>query len=590
MNKQPLLICVICFALGIIFQDFNQFNIRWVGAWLLLGIFLLILGFIKKLFFDQVKSLFLAFFFFSSGMFFHFLNSPQKENFNFPKNKTQYIVFQLNKKLNSNEKNKRYEVKIFHEGKAFSAVMAIPKDQKELDFLHFYTTKAYINPTEKPQHDFLFDYQKYLARQDIHYQTYTSNELLTIPKEKINFSDQIKQHRLNLLNKIDSSSVLKPKNKAFLKGIILADRTEINKETIDSFSQTGLIHILAISGSHMAVIFMLISSLLKAFFSAKYRYFPIFLSLFAIWGFAIFINFGNSVLRSCIMISVYYMMFFLQRKPNLPHAMALAGMMILFLDTHQLFNIGFQLSFLAVLGIYWLNRPIVNIFGKVKNKILKFFVNSFALSTSAQVSVAPLTLYYFHHISIFSVFINVASILFAQMLIVFSFIICVLFSFNIAFDWILTIYDFCSSQFLNFVKLFAQWDFSYMNHISMEIPEVITLLILVYFTKKIIINPNVKNALNFSYLTLLFVFIRIFTNIYFWQKDEVLSHQFFQHSLVSVKQGDKTTFYISDKTDIIKIQQYIITPYSISRRIKDIEIITQKTNKRIINNKEYEIK
>ena len=440
MNKQPLLICAISFGLGIFFQDKFDFPFGGAVAILALGIVGFLAGFfIRNFFFDRLKSAFLVFLFFGIGIFLHFLNSNSAQNFDFEKNKTTKIVFQLNKKLNSNERNKRYEIEILNFEKPFSAVISIPKEQKELDFLHFYLAEAYLNPTQKPQYDFQFDYQKYLARQNIHYQGFIPNEISFKKKESVSFADKIKQKRLDLLFRIDNSS-LQPQNKAILKGIILADRTEIDQEIINHFSKTGLIHILAISGSHMAIIFLMILFVLNPIFSVKYRNIPIYISLAAIWGFAIFIDYGNSVVRSCIMITVYYIMIFLQRKPNLLHSLALAGMMILSIDTQQLFDVGFQLSFLAVFGIFWLYKPITNHYKPLKNRAIRFILNTFSLSLAAQLTTLPLILFYFHQFSIMSVFINVVSIMVSQGFIIFSFIVSILFGIEFTPDWLLEIY------------------------------------------------------------------------------------------------------------------------------------------------------
>ena len=90
-------------------------------------------------------------------------------------------------------------------------------------------------------------------------------------------------------------------------------------------------------------------------------------------GFAVFIDYGSSVVRSCLMLTFYYVMILLQRKPDLLHSMALSGLIILIADTQQLFDIGFQLSFLAVFGIYWLNRPVLNCLPKARNSVHDFF-------------------------------------------------------------------------------------------------------------------------------------------------------------------------------------------------------------------------
>ena len=591
MNKQPLLICAISFGLGIFFQDKFDFPFWGTAATLVLGIVGFLAGFfIRNFFFDRLKSAFLVFLFFSIGIFLHFLNTNSTQNFDFEKNKTTKIVFQLSKKLNSNERNKRYEVEILNFEKPFSAVISIPKEQKGLDFLHFYSAEAYLNPTQKPQYDFQFDYQKYLARQNIHYQGFIPNEISFKKKESINFADKIKQKRLNLLFRIDNSS-LQPQNKAILKGIILADRTEIDQEIINHFSKTGLIHILAISGSHMAIIFLMILFVLNPIFSVKYRNIPIYISLAAIWGFAIFIDYGNSVVRSCIMITVYYIMIFLQRKPNLLHSLALAGMMILSIDTQQLFDVGFQLSFLAVFGIFWLYKPITNHYKPLKNRAIRFILNTFSLSLAAQLTTLPLILFYFHQFSIMSVFINVVSIMVSQGFIIFSFIVSILFGIEFTPDWLLEIYDWCASFFLNMVAFFSKTDFSFVENVSIEIPELIILFVLVYLLRSVFEKPNVKTFTRFSFFTLLFIFTRILTNFYFWKKEEILLHSFFKQNIVSVKQGDKAVFIMSNEANTEKTNNFIINSYITSRRVKNIEIKKVEPMTRLkINQVVYEIK
>ncbi len=591
MNKQPLLICAISFGLGIFFQDKFDFPFWGTAATLVLGIVGFLAGFfIRNFFFDRLKSAFLVFLFLGIGIFLHFLSSNSIQNFDFEKNKTTEIVFQLNKKLNSNERNKRYEVEILNFKKPFSAVISIPKEQKELDFLHFYSAEAYLNPTQKPQYDFQFDYQKYLARQNIHYQGFIPNEISFKKKESVSFADKIKQKRLDLLFRIDNSS-LQPQNKAILKGIILADRTEIDQEIINHFSKTGLIHILAISGSHMAIIFLMILFVLNPIFSVKYRNIPIYISLAAIWGFAIFIDYGNSVVRSCIMITVYYIMIFLQRKPNLLHSLALAGMMILSIDTQQLFDVGFQLSFLAVFGIFWLYKPITNHYKPLKNRAIRFILNTFSLSLAAQLTTLPLILFYFHQFSIMSVFINVVSIMVSQGFIIFSFIVSILFGIEFTPDWLLEIYDWCASFFLNMVAFFSKTDFSFVENVSIEIPELIILFVLVYLLRSVFEKPNVKTFTHFSFFILLFIFTRILTNFYFWKKEEILLHSFFKQNIISVKQGDKAVFIMSDEADTEKINNFIIKSYITSRRVKNIEIKKVEPMTRLkINQTIYEIK
>lgn len=591
MTKQPLLFCTLFFILGILVQDFFQWNGWIVGSGLGLSIIILGLGLIKNIFFDQLKSIFLLLFFAILGVFCHFLNF-QKNDFspNITENKTQNIVFQLTKKLNSNEKNKRYEIEILNFEKPFSAVISIPKEQEELDFQHYYSASAYLNPTQKPLHDYQFDYQKYLARQNIFYQGYIPYSIYKTPRNEIGFQSQIKQWRLDLLQKVEKSS-LKPNNQALLKGIILADRTEIDQETIHNFSQTGLIHILAISGTHIGIIFLSILFLLKPIFSVRLRHYPIYISLCCIWIFAIFIGLGTSVFRACLMISIYYLMMILQHKPDTLHAIGLSALIILIIDTQQVFNIGFQLSFLAVLGIFGFYRPFSQLFGSPKNLFSKWLINTFSLTLSAQIGVLPLIIFYFHQFSPMAILFNIPAIFVAQIFIIFSFLICILLGFNLDFNFILMIYDKFATLFLQMVDFFAKIDFSFVENIAFSPLEMVLFFGVLCCLRRILMDSSSKNIHHFLCSIFVFIGVKMLINFYYWQKEEILEHQFSKQNIISIKQGERCSFLISDNTDIQKIKNNIINPYITHRRIEHIEIQKLPENSEIIiNGKNYSIK
>ena len=577
MNRQPLLILLVCYGMGIGVQDYLLLEEHLVYLFLLVSTLFVGILILKR--FEQrhlYKSVFLGVFFFSLGIFSHFLNSQSPD---LPVlSKKENLVFRLNKKLNSTEKTKRYEVEssVFPIAKNdnlwFKMILSVPKEEKEWDFLHYYTAETYVNKVKPSQHNFQFDYQKYLTRKQIFLQGFVPDRVSSIKKDHLKLSEVIKQKRWAVLQKIDSSS-LRPKNREFLKGIILADRTEMDGETIKNFSKTGLVHILAISGSHMAIIFWIILFLLKPIFPPKWRKVPLVLSLICIWLFAVFIDYGSSVVRSCLMITAYYIMVFLQRKPDFLHAMALAGWVILLYDTQQLFDVGFQLSFLAVLGIYWLNPAVSKYFPKYKKSPVKrFFMNVFSVSVAAQIATLPLVIYYFHQFSGLSVVVNFLVIPLAEVVIIFSFFITILLGLGWDFQLALTVYDFFATCFLNIVHRFSETDFMFFQRISLNVWELIILFVFIYFLRFTLLKFELKNKLRLMYVLLIFCIIKLSFNFYHWQKTEILVHDYYESKLISIKEKGKVLFLTNSETPKEKTEKFIVEPYLTFRRIDDFEI------------------
>ena len=591
MNKQPLLILWICFIFGILISEKLSLSTVLVHVFLSFSFLFLVFSFLKIHFFFKIKDFVLSIFFLGLGVFAHELHNKEQVLPNFPN--SSEVVFTLDKKLNSNEKNKRYEVKILKVNEKsvdLGLVLSVPKEEKELDFKHFYKAEIYLNKVKANAQDFGFDYQKYLGRKQIYFQGYAPNSFQVAEKENLTLSEKIKQKRLEVLQNIDQAK-LSEKSKEFTKGIILADRTEMDRETVEDFSKSGLVHILAISGSHMAIIFWLILLLLKPIFPANFRNVPIVISLIFIWLFAIFIDFGSSVIRSCIMITAYYFYVLLQRKPDLLHAMAISGLAILIFDTNQLFDVGFQLSFIAVFGIFWLNEPILKYLPKPKNNVQNFLVNVVSISIAAQLATLPLVIYYFHQYSLISVIANLVVIPFSEVIIIFALLMTILLGFGFDISWLNTLYDSGVQLVLKVIHFFASLDVFFFKNIPMHWSEVIVLFSMIYFLRRFLTRHHLKSLIKVGFLVILFLMLRIGFNYYENSQSEILVHEFFKEKIISVKEKDKVVFFVKNSKNLEKQKKYIIEPYLVARRVNDFKIIfvPQNVKSLFINEKNFSV-
>lgn len=569
MNRQPIFILCICFIVGVFLQDTFRWGME-LGGVLFLGclVLTLILVFSRVLLFQKFKGVGLGLAFFSLGLVLHAFHSVPLEVPYLQGKET--LVFQLNKKLNSNEKNRRYEVSFFKENKAFKAVLSVPKSQQELDFSHYYQAEVYLNRAAPPKQDYQFNYAQYLKRNNIDYQSYASSNIQMADKEKLSFSERIKQLRLNILQSIDRAA-LSSKSREFLKGIILADRTEMDKDTIASFSKTGLVHILAISGGHIAVIFGVLYWFFRRLSFGK-KPIAILMSLFCIWLFAVLIDYGNPVVRACIMLTIYYAYHLLQRKPDMLHALSLSALVILLWDSHQLFDVGFQLSFIAVLGIYGFYQPILKRLPPTTNRWIKAIYSIIGITISAQLATLPLVLYYFHQYSLVSFGANLIVIPLVQIIITFSFILTILIGIDFVFPELLWIYDQFISSILKLIGWFSSWELTWIENIPFSIGEVILLFLSLYRLRTMLVSPNLRNGLYFGTTVLLLMMLKIGLDISAYHKSEAMVHHHFKERYFSVKQNDKVTFWVQENADMEKAKQYIINPYMVSRRAKTYEV------------------
>lgn len=598
MIKQPLLLMLLCYVLGIFFCDLIPTSIHQTVFLMSFALVFTMLSFFKVKILKELKNYSLGFLFFSVGVFSHYWHSKKSEIPNFQGKQT--IVFQLNKKLNSNEKNRKYYVEILEvsdlkqkENFPFKTVISIPKDVEALDFMHYYKAEVYIHQPEETKNDFQFDYKKYLARQDVYFQAYLPTDILKTEKNSILFEDKIKQKRLDILNQINHSS-LSPRIQEFLKGIILADRTEMDAETVKDFNQTGLVHLLAISGSHMVIIFWITLLIFNQILPVKFRKVSIVLSILLIWTFAIFIDYGSSVMRSCLMITCYYIMGLLQRKSDLLHSLALSAFILLIFDSNQLFDVGFQLSYVAVLGIWWLTNPIKNLFRKPRFKAEKVFYEISAMTFAAQIATLPLAIYYFHQFSFVSIIANLLIIPLSEVIIVSSLLIVILIAlgFN-KIPFLYKAFDVFVEYILKLIHWFSNFESLMTRNISLNIFELSLLLLVIYFLKFLIkefFNP--RNLLRFGFCLLTFFVVRISSNLYQYNKQEMLVHGFYKEKIISIKDKEHAIFWMKENKNEDKISDFVINPYLTSRRIKDFKInyIPADSEAFVYEGKQYDLK
>ncbi|WP_228463204.1 ComEC/Rec2 family competence protein [Chryseobacterium cheonjiense] len=587
LNKQPLLILALFFILGILFQD--RFSLDEIYIFAIIGISMIafVATFFKSFFLYRLKKYLLCVIFFGVGVILHFFNT---HNSHISVTGNQTITFKISGKLNSNEKNRKYEAFVQLEKDVFKGIIYIPKSKGALDFNHYYKAQAFVLMPKAPQYDFQFDYSKYLKRKNIDFQCYANDEIQTTVRNDLSWGEQFSQKRLEVLQNIDETH-MSLRTKEFLKGIILADRTEIDAQTVQDFNRSGLVHFLAISGTHIVVIFGLFFFLLTKLLPVKYRKYAIIVSLIFIWLFTVFIGFGSSVVRSGLMLSIYFMYILLQRKPDLLHALALSAFIILLFDTQQLFDVGFQLSFLAVLGIFWLNQPILSHFPAQDNWFKKIIFNTISISISAQLATLPLVLYYFHQFSFISIVANFFIVPFSEVIIVFSFLMTFLIAFNADLEYVNLIYGFVIKVLLKVIHWFASSDAVFYENIPMNLPEVFSLFLIVFLLRSVILPFNFKNFIRCMIAALTFFMLKLSSDVYESSTSEILIHDFSKSKVLSVKKNDEVCFWIEENSDKSKIVKFVINPYCASRRIKRTEIrrLPNAVRKIVYKHKIYEI-
>ena len=246
-----------------------------------------------------------------------------------------------------------------------------------------------------------FDYYKYLQSKNIVGLVYVKNitNFRIVDNQISIFANNIFKVRKWVAEKIEQNH--NSITSGLLKGLLLADRSEIDYRTKESFINSGVIHVLAVSGLHVGFIVLIFLFLTNRI--------PIYsrtiITIIGLIAFLMLTGNPTSVFRATIMAIIMLLIFLSNRTYNSINSLFIAALIILLFNPQDIFNPGFQLSFSAVLSILII-YPIFNKKITTKNKAFRFLFLFSTVSFSAQLGTLPFTLIYFHKLSIISLIAN----------------------------------------------------------------------------------------------------------------------------------------------------------------------------------------
>jgi competence protein ComEC len=280
---------------------------------------------------------------------------------------------------------------------------SIPIDSfKYGDVLGF---RSRLQKPVKPNYDFEFDYANWLARKHI-FATAYAPDIVHVPVRPSKMQQVVylpKRIRDFYEDKIDQY-VKDSNSHDIAKSILIGVRTDIDQELMNAYSDTGTIHILSVSGLHFAILIGMIGTFLGLIIPKKPK--TLFLIKHAIsFIYALVTGFSPPVFRSFLMFLLFDVQKFSRVSPSSLNVLFLSAWMILLFDTNLLFDIGFQLSYIAILGlIIWQTRATWLLTSKywIINKIWE--ATTTLLIASA--FTAPVVIYYFHQLPILGLFSN----------------------------------------------------------------------------------------------------------------------------------------------------------------------------------------
>jgi competence protein ComEC len=270
-----------------------------------------------------------------------------------------------------------------------------------------------------------FDYKRYNLFQGITHQVYLKQyEFVVLGETKQSLLKKIlfaiRRQVLSVLRRY----VPGEKEAGLAEALLIGYKDDLDRNLVQSYTNTGVVHVIAISGLHLGLVYWLLLRLLKPLTKRKnFKWLIPVIIIPALWLFSLVAGGQPSVLRSAVMFTCIVIGENFSRKPAIYNTLAISAFILLCVNPYWLWDVGFQLSYAAVLSIVIFMKPIYDWF-YIKNKALDFIWKLNAVSMAAQLLTTPFSIYHFHQFPNYFLLTNFVAVPLSSLILLGEILLC----------------------------------------------------------------------------------------------------------------------------------------------------------------------
>ncbi|WP_432411802.1 ComEC/Rec2 family competence protein [Rasiella sp. SM2506] len=417
-----------------------------------------------------------------------------------------------------------------------------------------------FEPVRAPKNPHQFKYADYMKTLGVYGQLQLNDrDIISSEKGKttlVGFSENI---RNNLIYKLKSTP-LQNKERSILQALVLGQRRDIDKSLYNDYAAAGAIHILAVSGLHVGILYFILLFICRPLTYLKYGSLArSIIIVVLLWGFAILAGLSPSVVRAVTMFSFFTFATSIKRPTNSFNTLFLSFFLLLLLRPNWLFHVGFQLSYLAVFAILWLQPKLYKLY-KPKFYLDRLFWGIITVTITAQLGIVPLSLYYFHQFPGLFFVTNCVILPVLGILLAGGLLLVILAAFDVLPDFFAEGYNYCLTLLNSFISWIAQQD----SFLFQDIPfsklwvagSYLMLVSLVLLWKQYNYRRLLYCLISFSVLLVILI----------WEKkqssySEMVIFNKNRNSLIGIKENKRLTVFKTDTLASAISESYPIKSY-----------------------------
>ena len=494
------------------------------------------------------------------------------------------IVFQIEKKLKPTKYHYKYYAEVTHIDSTFckgKILINIPKDSlvdiyQEGDV--FFTNTSFFD-INKPKNPHTFDYSNYLRNQGIYHQITAKRQWV----QKL--ASQQKSTRViaaNLRDVIQKSLLkynFKPNELGIINALVLGQRQSISKELLDSYAGAGAIHILAVSGLHVGILFLILGFVFKPIVHLPYgEQIKMLFIILLLWSFALLTGLSASVVRAVSMFTFIAIGLSVRKhRSSALHALISSFLVLVLINPLYIYDVGFQMSYVAVLGIVLLYPQLNALIPRQKWYLAKKITQLLMVSISATIATLPISLFYFHQFPGLFFLSNIVIVPFIGVIMGVGILVIVIALFDQSPPYLYNIvsesYGFVLSMMNWFIKWVAEHEQFLFKNISFSLEMVFVSYLFISLVYYFSIKRKSKRFIWVLAAISLFQIVIISEKYQKEVSNEIIIFNKSRQTIIGVRQADELQIYHSKDTTQHKFN--FLKPYQVEKKITKIKYLNQ---------------
>ena len=388
-----------------------------------------------------------------------------------------------------------------------------------------------------------FNYARYCAFQNISYQAFLSDDaFISLPSKNTNWFDEALIKTRKKVLSILRENIKEPNELSIAEALLIGYRDDLDRDLVQSYSNTGVVHIIAISGLHLGMIYGLLIFLFKPFSKTKWGKIikPISI-LFVLWGFTFIAGAAPSILRSAVMFTFIVVGESMGKRTTMYNSLAASAFLLLLINPFSLWDVGFQLSYTAVLSIVLFQKHI-NKWFYFKNKLLKGLWSLNAVTLSAQILTLPVVLYHFHQFPNLFLFTNLFAVPFSGLILYTELLLLVTFFIPYINTMLGNLIGWGISVMNTFIQRIDTLPFAVWTSIQISIPQAIILYVSIGGFTWWLLQKNQRGLVLGLVSSALFLSLRSIDFINRNQQQKLVVYNVPNHTAIDLIEGRKYQF------------------------------------------------